>query len=177
LFLAFLVFLLFYQRKRRKAIELTAEINIQKLEKEKQEEVLDAKTREIATYSILVSNKNQLLKQVMELSNQSHNNKEATAKIHKIINENLDIDEEWDNFKLHFDKVHPQFFEKLKNTCSDLTEENLKMCAYLKIGMSNKQIAQLLHIEYNSVVVSKGRIKDKLKLEDDETLQDFIRKL
>jgi DNA-binding NarL/FixJ family response regulator len=172
-----LSFLLFYQRKRRKAIELTAEINMQKMEKQKQEEVLDAKTREIATYSILVSNKNQLLKQVMDLNNQVYNNKDVTTKIHKIIHENLDIDEEWDNFKMHFDKVHPQFFEKLKVICNDLTEENLKMCAYLKIGMSNKQIAQLLHIEYNSVVVSKGRIKDKLKLKDDENLPDFIRKL
>jgi DNA-binding NarL/FixJ family response regulator len=117
----------------------------------------------------------------MALHAQEFDNKEkaaeASKKIAQIIQDNLNIDEEWDNFKMHFDKVHPYFFEKLKQWCSDLTEENLKMCAYFKIGMTTKQIAQLLHVIPRSVLISRYRLKKKLQLPEDKDLSDFIRGL
>jgi tetratricopeptide (TPR) repeat protein len=193
--LILLLLLLFHQQKRRKAgenRELTAKLEHekkvqqyekrqQKLEKEKQEMILDAKTREITSYSLLVSNKNHLLKQIMELNVQVLDNKENATeiaiKIDEIIQNNLNIDKEWENFKMHFDKVHPHFFEKLKQLCSNLTEENLKVCAYFKIGMTTKQIAQLLHIVPRSIIISRHRLKKKLQLPDNEDIDDFIRSL
>jgi len=194
--LLILMFLLLVnQQKLRKASEnreLTAKLEHEKkvqqykkrqqqLEKEKQKEVLDAKTREITSYSMLVSNKNNLLKQISELSIQAINNKEnaekSLTKIEEIIAGNLSVDEEWENFKMHFDKVHPHFFKKLKRLCNDLTEENLRMIAYIKMGMSTKQIAQLLNIADNSVFISRHRIKKKLKLPEKESLSRFINAL
>ena len=194
--LLILLFLLFInQQKRRKisenrelATKLEYEKKVQqyekrqrKLEKEKQEEILDAKTREITSYSLLVSNKNNILKQIMETNAQIFDNKENAAEIAKktneIIHSNLNVDEEWDTFKMHFEKVHQHFFEKLKQSCSDLTEENLKMCAYFKIGMTTKQIAQLLHVDPHSVIISRYRLKKKLQLPDGESLDDFVRNL
>ena len=75
---------------------------------------------------------------------------------------------------MHFDKVHPHFFEKLKQHCNDLTEENLKMCAYIKMRMTTKQIAQLLQVIPNSIITNRYRIKKKLRLADDEELDGFI---
>ena len=124
--------LLINQQKRRKASEnreLTAKLEHEKkvqqyenrqrkFEKEKQKEVIAAKTREITSYSLLVSNKNNLLKQIKEINAQVVNNKanaeKNAAKIDEIIKNNLNIDEEWETFKMHFDKVHPNFFKKLK---------------------------------------------------------------
>ena len=122
-----LFFLFVNQQKRRKAIEnrelttkLEYEKEIQKIEKEKQKEALDAKAREITSYSLLVSNKNHLLNQIRELTAQIFNNQEnaikITTKIDDIILDNLTVDEEWENFKIHFDKVHPNsivFSERL----------------------------------------------------------------
>ena len=194
--LLILLFLLFINQQKRRKIsenrELTTKLEYEKkvqqyekrqrkLEKEKQEEILDAKTREISSYSLLVSNKNNILKQIMEMNTQIFENKEnateIAAKTDEIIRNNLSIDEEWDTFKIHFDKVHQHFFEKLKQSCSDLTEENLKMCAYFKIGMTTKQIAHLLHVDPHSVIVSRYRLKKKLQLPDGESLDDFIRNL
>ena len=194
--LLILFFLLFInQQKRRKtsenrelATKLDYEKQVQqyekrqrKLEKEKQDEILDAKTREITSYSLLVSNKNHILKQIMEMNTQIFDNKEHAAEIaaktDEIIRNNLNIDEEWDTFKIHFEKVHQHFFEKLKHACSSLTEENLKMCAYFKIGMTTKQIAQLLHVDPHSVIISRYRLKKKLQLPEDESLDDFVRNL
>jgi len=176
--------LLYHQKKLKESEnrELLTKIQhkeiIQKLEKEKQQEIIDSKTREITSYSLLVSNKNALLKNILELNAQIIDNYgskiEPSAKINEIIKNNINIDEEWDNFKMHFDKVHPNFFEKIREQCKDLSEDNLKMCAYIKMGMSNKQIAQLLHVEYNSVIVSKQRIKKKMNLDDDMNLSEFI---
>jgi DNA-binding CsgD family transcriptional regulator len=184
--------LLINQQKLRKASEnreLTAKLEHeqkvqqykkrqQQLEIEKQKEVLDAKTREITSYSMLVSTKNNLLKHVMEISAQAVKNqlimKKSLTKIEEIINNNLSVDEEWENFKLHFDKVHPDFFKKLKRKCGSLTEENLRMSAYIKLGMTTKQIAQMLNIADSSVLISRHRIKKKLKLPDKESLSRFI---
>ncbi|MDR2928732.1 MAG: LuxR C-terminal-related transcriptional regulator [Cytophagaceae bacterium] len=150
-----------------------------KLEKEKQKEALDSKIREITSYSLLVSDKNNLLKQIRELitrltDSNRENTKKAVAKIDTIIQNSLSADDEWENFKMHFTKIHSQFFKKLKRLCNDLTEDNLKMCAYIKMGMTTKQIAQLLNIADNSVVISRHRIKKKLKLKEDESLSSFI---
>jgi len=187
------LFLLFVnQQKRRKASEnreLTAklaheekvqqyEAQRRKLEKEKQKEVLDAKTREITSYSLLVSDKHTLLKKIMDLNTRALNdeeNREKTLKrVGDIITGSLSVDGAWETFKMHFDKVHPHFFKKLKRLCGDLTEENLKMSAYIKMGMSTKQIAQLLNIANSSVVISRHRIKKKLKLPEKENLTHFI---
>ena len=194
-FVILLFLLLINRQKKLKAIEnreLEAKLEHEKkaqqyekrqrqLEKEKQKEVLDAKTREITSYSLLVSNKNNLLQQIRELNTQAMNNKEnndkALAKIDEFIHSNLSVDEEWSNFKMHFDKVHPHFFKKLMKICPDLTEENLKMCAYVKMGMTTKQIAQLLNIADSSVIISRHRIKKKLNLEEKESLGNYINNL
>ena len=152
-----------------------------KLEKEKHEELLASKTREITSYSMLVSNKNHILKQIKFLNTQILNNKENTpktvAKIEEIIQDNLKVDDEWKNFKMHFDKVHPDFFEKLKKICNDLTEENLKMCAYIKMRMTNKQIARLLQVVPKTVITARYRLKKKINLDETVDLDDFIAKM
>ena len=183
--LTILLFLLFVnQQKRRKASEnreLKTKIEFEKLEKESKEEIIDAKTRELASFSMLVSNKNHILKQIMELNAQIFDNErnaiEIAIKTDEIIQNSLDIDEEWANFKMHFDKVHPHFFEKLKQLCGDLTEENMKLCAYFKIGMTTKQIAQLLHVVPRSIITNRYRLKKKLQLSDKQDFDDFIRNI
>jgi len=169
---------LIYQRRNRKTIELKAKIDMQTLEKETHKEILEAQTREISSYSLLVSNKNEILNKIMQLCTHIINEKEdpykTAKKINEVIKSNLSIDKEWENFKLHFEKVHPVFFERLKQSCNELTEDNLKMCAYIKIGMSNKQIAQLLNVAHSSIIVSRYRIKKKLQLPDNEDLKTFL---
>ena len=85
----------------------------------------------------MAANKNDILKQILDVNTHALNNKNDTqkylTKIDEIIKNSLNIDNEWDKFKMHFEKVHPNFFEKLKQKCPDLTDENLKLCAYIKM--------------------------------------------
>jgi DNA-binding HTH domain-containing proteins len=77
----------------------------------------------------------------------------------------------------HFNKVHPSFFDKLKEMCNNLTENNLRMCAYFRIGMSAKQVAQILNVSTETIKNGRYRLKRKLGLEEEQDLDDFIRNI
>ena len=102
---------------------------------------------------------------------------------------------EWSFFKRHFEKVHPDFFLLLKESCPQLSENDLRLCALIRTGMSNKEIAQMLGISLNTVFTTRYRIRKKLgnllkgnnpdkesslseenELEE-HSLEDFLRKL
>jgi len=179
-------FLLFMQYKKRQKehenrelmAHLEHEKEIQAIEKQKQAELIDAKTREITSSSLLLSNKNNLLQQILELANLSLSNKgkagEATQNIIHIVKTNLHIEEDWNNFMIHFDKVHPDFFEKMQSQYGNLTQNELKLCAYIRIGLSIKQIAQMLNISPASVKKNRYLLRKKLNLKEDENLDESI---
>ncbi|MDR2928196.1 MAG: LuxR C-terminal-related transcriptional regulator [Cytophagaceae bacterium] len=178
--------LLFQQQKRKKEREnhrleerLKHEKEIQEIEKNRQEEVIAAQTREITSYSLLLLNKNNVFNQISELNNQltgdSKQTKEISSKIGEIIKNNRNTESEWKTFKIHFEKVHPRFFDKLKQHSSELTENNLRICAYFRIGMTTKQVAQILNISPGSVFLHRHRLKQKLRLNETDDLDNFIR--
>lgn len=82
--------------------------------------------------------------------------------------------QDWEEFHEHFVLIHPHFFKDIKSKYQILTEENLRMCAYLRMGMSNSEIASYLNILPNSVNRAQNRIKHKLNIPEEETLRKFI---
>jgi uncharacterized ubiquitin-like protein YukD len=95
----------------------------------------------------------------------------------QIVKDNLMAEQVWDNFVIHFNNVHPDFFEKLKQRAPTLTENNLRLCAYLRISMTPKQIAQVLNISFENVRKSSYRLKKKLLLGEEDNLYDFLRNI
>lgn len=85
-----------------------------------------------------------------------------------------DTEKSWETFMLHFENVHPDFFTKLKVRFSDLTNNDLKLCAYVKIGMGNKEIASIMGIGQNSLKGNLYRLKKKLSLGAEDKLRDFL---
>jgi DNA-binding CsgD family transcriptional regulator len=180
-----IILLILVQRKKRikemENVELSKQLEHEKNIQQIQEELLASKMREVTSYSLQLSNKNNVLSQISDLAKQRFQKQEETEniiiKIEQIVKNNFKSDNDWQNFKLHFDKVHPDFFEHLKNVSDQLTENNLRLCAYFRIGLSNKQIAQIMNISHNSVILSRVRLKKKLKLKEDENLSDFLRNI
>ncbi|MDR0682596.1 MAG: tetratricopeptide repeat protein [Dysgonamonadaceae bacterium] len=181
-----LIFL--YQKKRNaqqktllKEIEnkdLSVRLQYQNELRKLQNEKLEDQFREINSYSLLLLNKNHLLQQILDIAAQYAGNKEKAdeifRKIKTMVKNNQHTDKEWDDFILHFEKVHPRFFEKLLIKYPDLTKNDLKLCAYIRIGMSMKQIAQMLNIFPDSVKTNRYRLRKKFCLSDNENLDDFI---
>ena len=93
--------------------------------------------------------------------------------IKRTIQSNLS-DETWSSFTYHFEQVHPDYFEKLKDTYADLSQNDLKMCAYLKVGLDNKVIAQINNITVAGVKKSLNRLKKKIKITAEDSIRDFL---
>ena len=145
------------------------------------EDDIQKKDREISSSTLLLTNKNEVLKQLSEITTRYSDDgkvpREFVREVNAVIGDSLKNDDEWSRFRLHFDAVHPDFFSKLKEASPDLTENDLRLCAYIRIGMRAKQIAEMLHISADSVNSNRYRLRKKLGLERGESLDDFVRKI
>lgn len=68
------------------------------------------------------------------------------SSMESILKSNLHLDDDWKKFKLHFEQLHPNFFEDLKTKHPTLTNNEVRLCAYFHINLSPKEIAALLNI-------------------------------
>lgn len=156
---------------------LFAEEQINMLQKEK----LQQKSRELSTSTLLILNKNEALDNLRKIAGQAIKNenidkKECLRNLVKEIDANTDLDEQWDQFKIHFESVHKGFFRRLTDHCPSLTHNDLKLCAYLRMNLSSKEIARMLHISSESVATKRYRLRKKLGLGNEENLVTFIGK-
>ena len=77
----------------------------------------------------------------------------------------------------HFVEVGEEFYEQLKGLSDKLTQENLRLCGYIRMGLSNKEIAERMNIQHDSVKRTLSRIKTLLEIPKDVTLRKFIRNM
>lgn len=145
------------------------------------EDDLQQKACEISSNTLLLANKNEVLQQISNLtrrfSDEGSIPREYVKHVNAIIAGSLDNDDEWSRFKLHFDSVHPHFFVRLKELCPDLTENDLRLCAYISIGMRAKQIAEMLNVSPDSINSNRYRLRKKFGLLRGQSLDDYIRKV
>ena len=83
-------------------------------------------------------------------------------------------DKESKLFEINFDKSHQEFYEKLSKNYPNLTSKDLRLCAYLKMNLSSKEIAPLLGISSQSVDVSRHRLRKKLNLGSKDNLTNIL---
>lgn len=86
-------------------------------------------------------------------------------------------DSDWEQFAAHFDEVHHNFLSIIKKKYPALTATDLKLCAYLRLNLSSKEIAQLMNISVKGVEISRYRLRKKLQLETTVNLFDFLLKV
>ncbi len=165
------------QQALAKAEIVNAQLREEELKKE-----LDYKNRELTSYTVNFIQKSKLMEEMKEtLSNLKETPANEVSKkileINKIIDSNYQVDKEWEDFKRHFEKVHPDFFDQLKLRFPDLTGNDLKLCALLKLNMNMKESAKILGISPDSVKTARYRLRKKLNLAKEEALFDFMFKI
>jgi DNA-binding CsgD family transcriptional regulator len=125
-----------------------------------------------------VVNKNKVLSDIKRMIETEYNaDKVAKSNLKKIINEinsNIHLDNDWDDFKLHFEAVNTNFFEKLQKEYPKLTKNDLKLCAYMRMNLSSKEIAQILNITLSAVSKSRNRLRKKMGLDSSVKLTQFM---
>lgn len=132
---------------------------------------LEANQRELASTSLYVAQKNALLaelrQQVQELRPQGGTRPQELASVQSLLQSSLYLDEDWGRFKLHFEQVHPRFFEDLQARYPALTRHEQRLYCYFHIQLSTKEIAALLNIDPASVRRAKTRLFKKIAAADE----------
>ena len=151
----------------------------QKIEEERMQKVdlqskLEANQRELTANTLYLQRKNELLinlqKQIQNLSYKDNTlqNIEGIKEIKSVIKNDIQLDSDWDNFKLHFEQVHPSFFKELNEKYPTLTKNEIRLAAYYHLNMSVKEIATLLNIDPRSVHKAKSRLNKKMEGMDNQ---------
>jgi len=100
--------------------------------------------------------------------------KQALEKIVKEIDINLKLQEDWEQFEYHFDKVHGGFLTRLQHDFPDLSPNEQKLCTLLRLNLNTKEIAHILSISQRGVEVARYRLRKKLGLEKGQNLSKFV---
>jgi ligand-binding sensor domain-containing protein/DNA-binding CsgD family transcriptional regulator len=171
------------QRENEDFVRREAAANEQHIVTIKNEQLqadLASKSRELANSAMNIVYKNELLQKI---SDEISNFKDSTGKklsedqlkkIHKVIDEGMSDDRDWNVFENSFNEAHENFFKKLKHGHPDLVPNDLKLCAYLRMNMSSKEMASLLNISLRGVEIRRYRLRKKLNLEHDKNLVEFL---
>lgn len=100
--------------------------------------------------------------------------KQVLDKIVKEINVTLRVQQDWEQFEYHFEKVHGDFLSRIRTIFPDLSPNEQKLCAFLRLNLNTKEIANLLSISTRGVEVARYRLRKKLQLETGQNLSKFI---
>lgn len=154
-----------------------AENEVLKLKSQQQELELDLKNREMTSISVKLIAKNKLMTEITELLEKSKKSKPAIdieKELKSILSQNQNQEKDWEQFREVFEKIHPNFFEKIKKLYPQLSTTDVRICSYIKIGMSLHEVSNLLNITMQSLHTSRYRIRKKLSLPAEQNLDDFI---
>lgn len=140
---------------------------------------LKSKTVELASKAKDNEEKKQLLLLLKEkfeaLQNDTPNLKLRMNEIKRLLEINLNAEDH--TFEIQIDELHQEFFRKLKEKFPALSMHELRLCAYLKIGLNSKEIAEIMNILPSSVFVSRSRLRKKLNLSADDDMVSFFNSL
>jgi ligand-binding sensor domain-containing protein/DNA-binding CsgD family transcriptional regulator len=157
-----------------------SEKEIIRLQNEKLENEITHKNAELASSAMnLVHRKEFILKLKTELQQLQKSGKAAEEmpelkKILKVLGDEEKLNDEWKQFSHHFNNVHSDFLNVLKERHPSLKPHELKLCAYLRMNLSTKEIAQLMSISVRGVEISRYRLRKKLGLLTETNLVEFL---
>lgn len=155
--------------------EATARLEAEQLLLQERQDRLQ---NELLAGALQVEEKNELL-QALQKKITTHNSADPVLRqMDRIITDSRKMDEEFESTKSDFADIHPEFITRLQEKAAEsLTRLDLKYCAYIRMGLSNKEIANRLAVEAKSIRMARYRLKQKLNLQKDDSLDSFINTL
>jgi len=170
-----------YRKKEEKLQRdnLEAEKEVIRLRNEKLREQMVMKDKELANATMQTLHKNKLMISIKNELGKIAGSVEATPKYQlqqmmRKINKEIDNENQWKIFETHFENVHEAFLTRIKTAYPSLTPRELKLCAYLRMNISSKEISLLMNISTRGVEISRYRLRKKFNLDREENLTDFI---
>lgn len=168
---------------RREQAEHLAEMEKQskrivELQNEQLESELVFKSKELSSVTMLnIANKEFLAGVKEELQKQrleGQYSRKFFDRMIRMIDENVKSEDDWQMFQANFDRIHENFFRNLKHHYPDLTPNDLRLCAFLRLNLPTKDISKLMNISLRGVEAARYRLRKKLDIPMEKSLVDFM---
>ncbi len=175
------VLLYFHSRKKRKLKSEVDKINRKKLKILRE---LEFKKNEFTSNSLNLIHKDKLLVDLKQDLNVVRKNKdlnqEATEELRLLVQKldlNSNLEKTWREFRTHFEQVHDGFYITLSRRYPSLSDNELRFCSLIKLGLSIKETATILNISIQGVKTARYRLRKKLQLNTNESLLHYLRSI
>ncbi len=147
------------------------------VEKEALHNELNFKKKELTTHALHLAKKNETLEglkqKALTLKKESQEKKNIQELINTI-NFDLKYDNSWEHFNKYFEEVHKDFGKKIVQQYPDISHGELRLIALIKMNLSSKEIANILNISSDGVKKARQRLRKKMNLNADESLESII---
>ena len=153
--------------------ELENKQQLMRFRNEKLREDIENKNRELGISTMNLIKKNEFLNSI-KTELQNIDGSRDLKKVVKIIDRNINNNDDWNLFQEAFNNADKDFLKKIKEIHPNLTSNDLRLCAYLRLNLSSKEIAPLLNISPRSVEVKRYRLRKKMELPHEASLSDYI---
>ncbi|WP_407557450.1 triple tyrosine motif-containing protein [Winogradskyella sp. 4-2091] len=165
----------FYYERILRLEHIKSERAFMQIKNEKLNQDIEGKNRELAISTMSIIKKNELLRKIKKELKVTKDKEDISSAI-KLIDTNLNNNKDWKFFKQAFNNADKDFMDKIKAAHPDLTPNDLRFCAYLRLNLSSKEMAPLLNISTKSVETKRYRLRKRLQLHHDESLVNYILK-
>ncbi len=166
----------------KEALELQMQKQYEVSEQQKQElrEEISSKERELVSTTLNLINKSETIDDLRKFLNnlvssgQLNKSSQTYKQIDELIVNASRVDNMWQDFFMHFEKVYPDFFSSLRKKYPMLNNSDLKFCAYLKLNLNNKDLARIYNVTEQSLKIKKNRLRKKMQMDNHTQLQQAI---
>lgn len=150
------------------------ELNIQEYEKHILELELLTKSSEVAGKSLSIAKQSEMIDNIQSILDSEKDFNKLKSEIKKAIKINEVNKHEWEIFETNLNQIHNEFIINLSKKYPHLTPKDIKLCVYLKMNLSSKEIAPMMNISFRGVELHRYRLRKKLNLTQDENLSKFL---
>jgi AraC family transcriptional regulator, chitin signaling transcriptional activator len=163
-------------QKKILEMELKAEneLNMQEYEKHILELELQTKSSEVTGKSLSIAKQSEMIESIQGILDSEVDFNKLKSEIKKVIKSNAINKHEWESFESNLNQIHDEFIINLSKKYPNLTSKDIKLCVYLKMNLSSKEIAPMMNISFRGVELHRYRLRKKLNLNKDENLSKFL---
>ncbi len=165
------------REKQQKRIHDQEQILLSEQQKNLEADI-ELKRKQLTSSTLKFAAQNKLLssvaKDIKEIK--KHTDKEGTRLVYNLLiklNHSI-IDSGWKEFEMSFENLHSNFSKKLNSDYPDLTPNERRLCAFIRMGMQSKEIAGITQQTQNSIDVARHRLRKKLGISSDDDLVGFL---
>lgn len=179
LYITWLLILRRYRNLHLQKIRYRETRRLRVLAGELQQEV-EQKSAELLTQTSFIIQKNELILRIKDIVDDFYTKNKTNAllplyqKINSLLNNNMNSEDDWKMFLIKFEEKHTGFFKKMKALYPQLTNNDLRLCACLKLNLETKEIVSLMNLSIRAVENSRYRLRKKLNIQPSQNLNEFF---